>query len=534
MLRRLVRQKGPYWILMASMDCWSGRSAAMLRCRWQRLSQLPTPVDGPEVEAAPLAGLGGSGAIAEARTARAYNVTPATLAWAFRGANSTSEALGVVRSRRGMHPGVSAALSMGRLGLERHDGPGSQRLAHKGWCSAISRSSTQTARTEPTPQHAKWVKLWRLTEGGGKGGWMLCHFDSAVKRLRKREQLTYPTWPAKRIRERCNNLRLSVEERDELQMTYVAKDAQTLHTVMASGATSTWVCGTAAGEGAYVSACAIAAMMGYSTRTGVVWHARKLMTEAQLLAALGDSLYLPFAEALVRAALRRLRPEAWEEVVAVYGSFYSGGIDAFAVAIRRVLGSLDVAFVAEREVDRCKVLKAAHAPREVFREVRKAGAEAPAAAWVSWTSSCKKLTQALPVPAKDRKRKREEAAGGVATAAEALTEYVVRQMPLVILAEQSSGMATHNKQAHAEAQEALMRLPYACWSETVDAAKSFGAPHRRIRIGWVLVRLDVVLGRVPKACVGEWWLQQGDCSVCGAGLAAGRCVIEECGSSKDD
>ena len=516
------------------MDCWSERTEAMLRCRWQRLSQLPAPVDGTEEEAARLAGLGNSGAIVVTRAEHAHNVTPATLAWAFGGAGSTAEALGVIRGRRGMHSGVSAASSMGRLGLERYDGPGSQRLAHKGWCSAISRSSAQSARTEPTPQHAKWVKLWKLSEGGGKGGWMLCHFDSAVKRLRKRERLAHPTWTAARIREHCNNLRLTVEERDELQMTYVAGDAQILHTVMASGATSTWVCGAAAGEGSYVSACAIAAMMGYSTRTGVVWHARKIMTEAQLLAALGDSIYLPFAEALVRAARRRLRPEAWEGVVAEYGSLYSGGIDAFAVAIRRVLGSLDVAFVAEREKDRCEVLKAAHAPREVFGEVRKAGAEAPAAAWVSWTASCRLLTQALPVLAKDRKRKREEAAGGVAAAAAALSEYVVRHLPSVILAEQSSGMATHNKLAHAEAQEALMKLPYACWSEVVDAAKSFGAPHRRVRIGWVLVRLDMVLGRVPRACVGEWWLQQGDCVACGAGLAAGRCVIEECGSCKDD
>jgi hypothetical protein len=529
-LRKMVRQKGPCWQLLADMDCWSERTVAMLKGRWQRLAKLPTQADGPEEETNLLGGLVDNGDAAGGRTEHVGSAIHVALAWAFDGARSSSEALDVVRSRRGMHPGVAAALSMGRMELGRHSGAGSQRLAHKGWCSGISRSSAQEARTELTPQHAKWVKLWRLSEGGGKTGWMLCHFDSAVKRLRKREQLKHPTWSATRVRVRCDNLRLSVEERDALKMTYVARDAQTLHTVLASGATSTWVCGAAAGEGHYVSACAIAAMMGYSTRSGVVWHARKLMSEAQLLSALGDSIYLPFAEALVRAALQRLRSEARAAPMAVYGSFYSGGIDAFAVALRRIHGSVDVAFVAEREACRREVLEAAHAPREVFSKVQEAGAEAPAATWVSWTSPCKMVTQALPVPTSERKRKRTEAASGVAKAAEALTEYVARHLPLVILAEQASGMATHNKQAHAEAQEALMRLPYACWSEVADAARSFGAPHRRNRLGWVLVRLDAVQGRVPRACVGDWWLRQGGCLSCGAGLAAGRCVIEECTS----
>ena len=125
---------------------------------------------------------------------------------------------------------------------------------------------------------------------------------------------------------------------------------------MASRPQETWVCGPAAGKGHYVSGCCSASFMGYPIDSGVILHARRLLSEEALLSILGDTVYLPFAEALAQFAWDRLLP-IWRSK-ATYGSFYSGGVDAFAAALRRLLKRVDVIFMAELLVERRELLEA--------------------------------------------------------------------------------------------------------------------------------------------------------------------------------
>ena len=401
------------------------------------------------------------------------------------------------------------------------------------WREAVTRVSSSDARTQPTPQHARWIQLWQLEDDGGKGGVMLCHFRSAIRKLRRRVQKTHPTWPAAKVREHCNQAALTIGERDELGLVaYPGRRARgkAVHTLLASRPQETWVCGPAAGKGHYVSGCCSASFMGYPIDSGVILHARRLLSEEALLSILGDTVYLPFAEALAQFAWDRLLP-IWRSK-ATYGSFYSGGVDAFAAALRRLLKRVDVIFMAELLVERRELLEASYSPRHVYAKASEAAAEAPPAAWVSWTAPCREVTQALVIPTGKRKRAQLRAARGIALHMESLITFVVRCAPIVVLGEQSSGMATHNRQAHKEAVEVMMSLPYACWTEVVEAAVLYNAPSRRKRIGWVLIRLDALTCRVPARCVGQWWLQMGECKGCGAGLADGRCVIEGCSSAE--
>jgi hypothetical protein len=533
-LREDVRQLGQKWAAIAALDCWSHRSAESLRNRWKRLpkegnrrSGGPVPESAVEDSiASEVQDVSGNAQQSEAQ------LILSSASWAFRSTPTMAERLTAVKGRAGMHGGRSAIQSMGNLDLQRQEGEGSRRDAHGHWRQAVKRANIAEARTTPTPQHAKWIQLWQLEDDCGEGGYMLCHFRSATLKLRAREQKSHPTWSAAAVRKHCNQLALTISERDELGLTVYqgsrAKD-KVVHTLLASRPQETWVCGPAAGRGHYVSACCAAAFMGYPTNSGVIWHARRLLPEEEVLSILGDSVYLPFAEALARFAWGKLCSR-WL-LMATYGSFYSGGVDAFAAALRRLLKRLDTIFIAELLEERRELLVESYAPRHVFVKAADAALKAPSVVWASWTAPCRKVTQALAIPSGKRERAQHQAAKGVALHMESLTTYVVRCFPIVVLGEQSSGMATHNHQAHEEAVEVMMRLPYACWTELVDVAVRYGAPTRRKRIGWVLIRLDALSCRVPKSCVGQWWLQMGECKSCGAGLADGRCVIEGCSSA---
>jgi hypothetical protein len=381
------------------------------------------------------------------------------------------------------------------------------------------------------------VHNWQLHDDGGHGGLLLCHFETALSKLMRREAGAYPAMTTQQLRAHCIQLKISVAERDELQMVARPADGTVMRTVLASGATRTWIGGPAAGAGCYFSGCAVAAMMGHVTNhAGVVRTARRLVSDEELIRGLGDSVYLPFAESVVGHAFNVVDPRWLSPKHATYGSFYSGMIDAFASATKRALREvgtevLDVLFAAELEQARREVLRWGEYPRQVHSTSMAAALMAPFATWVSWTPSCRMVSTAAVVAAEGREEASRAAAEDAAEAVETLMAYVARCAPIGIFGEQSSGMVTHYREAHKEVVERLMRLPYACWTGTADAAGAFQAAHRRRRVGWALVRLDALRCRVPKACVGAWWLTAGGCERCGAGLAAGCCVLEECGAA---
>ena len=68
-------------------------------------------------------------------------------------------------------------------------------------------------------------------------------------------------------------------------------------------------------------------MAGFPTDTGVIKFARQLLEDdTALLALIGDSMYLPYAEFLIAEGLKLVHATMQPEVV-TYGSLCSGGID---------------------------------------------------------------------------------------------------------------------------------------------------------------------------------------------------------------
>ena len=72
-----------------------------------------------------------------------------------------------------------------------------------------------------------------------------------------------------------------------------------------------------------------------------------------------------------------------------------------------------------------------------------------------------------------------------------IVRTALRACPLVVVVEQSDGLATHHPDAYIEARRLLDGLPYV-WSHTrSDSHADFGSSHERRRLLWVGVRADV-------------------------------------------
>ena len=525
-----VRQMGSSWAAIAAHSCWDHRTAQQLRCRWAEISsrhmerQATAKYGSPTVDQTDMMD---AAATAQMRAQPSF-------AWAFDGATSVTGSEQVMAARHGRHAELEPRNCMGAMRLTGDNLGLLHRQAGRSLASALERSSMADARVVPTPQHQRWIRQWRLSDDAGRGGFIICNFRSAARKLYKDTSRSHPGWSHAQVLQSCNTRWLTVQQRDDLGLACGPREQVALHTFLASGASLTWIGGPAAGDGCYLSACTVAALMGFKVNTGIVLTARRLLCEREVFRALGDSLHLPFAEALVCNGVGRLRAELLGTASYTYGSFFSGCIDAFAEATRRVLGRVTMQFASELERQRRLVLREGYGFQEVHSTAMAAAMMAPPAFIVSWTASCRPLSQAPAVATADRAAKLTTACESVEEALEPLRAYVARCMPVLIVGENTSGMVTHHRSAHGLVVEGLMSMPYACWTEMVDCADRFRAAHHRNRVGWVLVRMDALGCRVPRACVGRWWLDAGECASCGAGLLAGACILEECCSAAHD
>lgn len=197
-------------------------------------------------------------------------------------------------------------------------------------------------------------------------------------------------------------------------------------------------------------------------------------------------------------------------------------------------------FASELSRSRREVLRAEYEPRETHSTAEAAALVAGRCEWLAWTSPCQLVTRGRYVRREERAEAVAKAGEQMAEAMDVLTEYVMRCMPAVILGEQAGGLVSHYGTVFQALTEGLLHLPYAWWVGVVNTAKVFRAPCNRLRVGWVAVRLDRLLVRVPRRCVGKWWWQEEGGAEAGRRCACGarkveddlwgewRCVMEGC------
>ena len=318
---------------------------------------------------------------------------------------------------------------------------------------------------------------------------------------------------------------LTVSERDDLGLVRYQYDGP-LWTMTASWSGRMWIGGEGAQGGFYLSTGLHALMMGMDRLSGNFRRAERLMNQSQLREAVGCSIQLAWGAALMAAADSRVVGGLGD----TYGSLWSGSIDMGYEATKQIVRarhperSLEQVFAAESGSLQREVLQARH-PREVHSTAEAAALVAPRCSTLFASAPCWLVSTAG--SSGDWGQKQLDASMCSWDASETIQEYVCRNMPDVVASEQSSGMQTHHPKAHDAFNGGLLQLPYACFQTLTDAT-SLGAAEHRLRMGWVLVRLDRLTAPVEDAALGAWWLKEGGCPTCGAGLAAGRCVRMAC------
>ena len=114
--------------------------------------------------------------------------------WSCRGAVSAEQAEMVMAQRRGMREAAEAGKCMGDMKAEelKDQRLGARyRATNRGWGNLdkfLRKSGAgllAEARTDPTPLHADLIWAWRLDETSSGRGLLVCHFDAALKKMRK-------------------------------------------------------------------------------------------------------------------------------------------------------------------------------------------------------------------------------------------------------------------------------------------------------------------------------------------------------------
>ena len=539
-----VKVRGNRWSSIAALRHWRHRSPTMLRTRHYRLTAQAAQHGFARSAAPEMRGAGGRNIV----TTQSQQPTDASLQeinrWAFEGAETSAQAEAVMSDRPGAGAGVLAVHRMGVLDVESHCKGITMGTAKDSCTQVIERAANgwavllESARREPTVGDAQLIRVWRLNTCANGERFLLCNFKSAMKKAVLRCRKEHSNMTKAQALQWVRLRQLNVEDRDRMGLvTYPGRGhghraRQQLHTFLASGSSRTWVGGPQAGF--YFSASMKAVMMGHRIRSPAWKAARQLLDEQALSDLVGDAIYMPFAEALRKftdskiAAARLRSPRTW-------GSLCCGGLDSLGEGTRRVRGELDVEFAAELLEDRRQIIRTAFSPRAVHSTAEAAALMAPPVTDLGASFPCRSCTQAKVIPAHERQQAQDDTSADTAEKMGILREYVARAPPESIIMEQAGGMVTHHHragEAHDIMTEALLQMPYAWWACMHDAAVTFRAGHHRKRLGLSAVRMDCLSEPVPRACVGAWWLEKGECMACGAGLIRGTCIISECDSNQ--
>lgn len=282
--------------------------------------------------------------------------------------------------------------------------------------------------------------------------------------------------------------RMTWQERDRLRL--VTQPGEALPTIVGTKSNVLWLGGPAMGPGRCMSNGELAGLMLVRGGRRLLETARRLgFKEPQLWEMLADSVYIRFAEMLVRNAMAMLAAPL--EGILRYGSMCSGGVDAFFLAVREA-GFVAVHATASEKVEARRLLLCelyeVESPFALMEE--QAEAFEGQLSILAATFSCALLSKARRVEKGGWAAAKARARARLALDASPLCRLVTASRPAVLLLEQTDGLRTHHPQALADLQEALGCLPYVWRHGSVDAF-DLGAGHHRVRLGWAGVRNDL-------------------------------------------
>ena len=274
---------------------------------------------------------------------------------------------------------------------------------------------------------------------------------------------------------------LTPAQRDSLGLAYYP--GEVCHTVTCSNSNLNWVIGPGGRRG-FATCLELSRFMGYGRGGDITALRRMRVRESTINAWLAESVPTLMAESCAMLAVSHVvpvrRPKCWR-----VGSLFAGAFDALSCGFAAVVDS-SCEFVAELDETKRELQRSVHSPRCVYQSAEEAARRCPQVDAVVASPSCRMVSRA-----------HEDADGGAEAVDSTLEHFghiaqaVTRASPLVVVVEQSDGLATHHPDAYAEAKRLLDGLPYV-WSHTCsDLRVSFGASHRRRRLLWVGVRVDV-------------------------------------------
>ena len=225
--------------------------------------------------------------------------------------------------------------------------------------------------------------------------------------------------------------------------------------------------------------------MGYDRHGCVAAMKRAGVCESTRHAWLAESVPSSMAESCASLAVAHVtvdrRPSVWR-----VGSLFAGARDALSAGFLDAGCAVELAFAAESDPDKLRVLRMHRAPRNEYTSAGVASSRCPAVDALVASPPCDRVSRA-----RDNTDDPTGPACRSAADFEAIAATVRRAQPLVVVVEQSDGLATHQPAAYAAADQVLRELPYA-WSHTCsDAHSDFGCSHVRARLLSVGVRVDV-------------------------------------------
>ena len=389
------------------------------------------------------------------------------------------------------------------------------RLAN--WEQALDferRKGDDAIREAPAAESvmASYVRLWRLAECAEGHATLLCEVQRAENLLCTRVRRSMPAGCSKAaVLQRVRCTQLTVQQRDSWGLVFYP--SETLTTLTAGSHRRWYVGGGAAWAGGMLTADEAARMMGLKGGQAYA-HGRKRAYDeawrgverevkvARRWNVVADSIPLELAAPLTAAAMERVRAvrlrtrhsgraRAKGATAATrgsgpirYASIGSGGCDAIFHALRDAAGVWGATheWAAEWEEERRRAVEwATLTTRMHAQAISEAVFNEASVDVLGVTWSCKGVSTA-PYLAWDQREGR--AWQSVAEMVAAVEGYVTRGKPRVVLIEQSGGLATHHRTAHAWLNSRLQALPYT-WETGVFEAADFGSVHSRQRVLWI-------------------------------------------------
>lgn len=225
--------------------------------------------------------------------------------------------------------------------------------------------------------------------------------------------------------------------------------------------------------------------MGYDRHGCVAAMKRAGVCESTRHSWLAESVPSSMAESCASLAVAHVaadrRPAVWR-----VGSLFSGARDALSAGFLDAGCAAELVFAAESDPTKMLVLRMHRAPRNEYPSADSASSRCPAVDALVASPPCDRVSRA-----RDNTDDPTGPASRTALDFESIAATVRRAQPLVVVVEQSDGLATHQPAAYTAADKVLRELPYA-WSHTCsDAHSDFGSSHVRARLLWVGVRVDV-------------------------------------------